>query len=142
MSPDASSSRDLTRRLVARAAADSGGPEAAALAVHAASESAYRELTRSLGSAGSHALITRALAQAAAEHPVLRGIHVGRQPEPGLGGVFDAVQTHGIPAVAAGLEALLQTLLGLVGRLIGNDMVARLLESDASMETLDDEEVR
>jgi hypothetical protein len=142
MSTDAPNARELTRRLVASAAAQSDAPDSALLAVHAACERACGQLSRSLGQSGFHALLTRALAHAAAEHPLLKEIGVGRQPEPFLGGVTDIVETHGAPAAAAGLETLLETMFGLLGRLIGDDMVPRLVERTAPVGTLDDEDVK
>lgn len=142
ISTDAPSARELTRRLVARAAAHGDAPDGAALAVHAASERACRRLSRSLGQSGFHALLTRALVHAEAEHPLLKEICIGRQSEPFLGGVTGIVETHGAPAVAAGLEALLETMFGLLGRLIGDDMVPRLVERTVPVGTLDDEDVK
>ena len=128
MSTGAPSARELTRRLVTRVAVESDGPDTGAYAVQAACEATYRELTRRLGPAGSHALLTRALAQALAEYPFLQGVRVGRQTDPTLDGMTAIVEAYGAPAVAAGLEAMLEKLLGLLGRLIGDDMVARLVE--------------
>lgn len=142
MSTDAPSARELTRHLVARAAAQNDVPESAALAAQAACERTYRALARTIGPTGSRALLTRALAQAEAEHPLLKEIRIGRQSEPGLDGVPAIVQAHGAPAVVAGLEAVLETLLSLLGRLIGVDMVARLVEQSAPIETHDDEDVK
>ena len=142
MSTAAPSARELARRLVARAAAQSDEPHSAALAAHAACERTYRKLTRSLGQSGSHALLTRALAHARSEHPLLGDIRIGAQSEPGLGGVPGIVQAHGAPAVAAALEAVLETLLGLLGRLIGDDVMAQLVEQSTPIATQDDEDVK
>lgn len=140
MSTEAPSARELTRRLVARAAVQSDGPDTAALAAQAACEATYRELTRRLGPAGAHALLTRALAQAQPEYPFLQGLRIGRQSEPTLDGMTAIVEAYGAPAVAAGLEAVLERLLGLLGRLIGDDMVARLVGQSAIDGTQDDED--
>lgn len=142
MPTEAVSARELTRRLVARAAAQSDTPDGAAHAVHAACERTYRKLTRSLGQSGSHALLTRALAQARIEHPLLGDIRIGAQSEPGLGGVPGIVQAHGAPAVAAGLEAVLETLLGLLGRLIGDDVMTQLVERSTPLGTHDDQDAK
>ena len=139
MTTESPSSRELARRLVARAAAPGDAPDSVALAVHAACERTYRALTRSFGPTGSRALLTRARAQTQGEHPLVKEIRIGGPSEAGLDGVTDLVQTHGAPAVAAGLEAVLERLLGVLGRLIGNDMVARLVEQIAPMGTHDDE---
>jgi hypothetical protein len=42
---------------------------------------------------------------------------------------------HGAAAAAAGLEAALETLVGLLGRLIGEDMAAQLIEASTTSET-------
>ena len=142
MSTKAPSARELARRLVGRAAAQGNEPHSAALAAHAACERTYRELTRSLGQSGAHALLTRALAQARTEHPLMGDIRIGAQSEPGLVGVPGIVEAHGAPAVAAALEAVLETLLGLLGRLIGDDMMAQLVEHITPIETKVDEDVK
>jgi hypothetical protein len=131
MASERPSAQELTRRLVARAAVTSDGRDGSSLAVLAACERTYRELTRRLGQTGSSALFTRALAQAQAEHPALKEIRVGSSSKASLDGVSEAVQAHGVPQVTAGLEAVLETLLGLLSRLIGDDMVVRLVESSA-----------
>lgn len=135
MPPETPKARELTRRLVARSGAPTGAPDSAALALHKTFERTYRELTRSIGPAGSRALLTRAVAHSRAEHPLLNDIRVGVQSEPALDGVLAVVQTRGAPAVAAALEAVLETLLDLLGRLIGDDMVARLVEQSTPVET-------
>ena len=140
MSSEALSARELSRRLVTRATEQNHASDSAALAVQTACERAYRELTRSLGTTGSRALLMRALVQAQAEHPVLGAIRIGRPSEPGLDGVSGIVQTHGAAAVTAGLDAVLETLLGLLGRLVGDDMVARLVERTTPNGTQEDED--
>lgn len=128
MTSDVQSARELTGRLVARAAATKGGPAGPAGAVHAACERIYRELSRRLGVTGSDALFARALAQAKSEHLALEEVEIRRNSEPTFEGVTAAVQTHGAPAVVAGLETVLERLIELLGRLVGDDMVVRLVE--------------
>jgi chaperonin GroEL (HSP60 family) len=142
MSSDPPSVRELTRHLVGRAAPQSDAPDGALLAVHEACERTYRALARSLGPTGSQALLTRALAQSQDDHPLLKEIRIGGQSDPGLGGVMEAAQAHGAKAVTEALEAVLETLLGLLGRLIGNDMVSRLVEQNGPVGTHDDEDVK
>ena len=129
----------MARRLVARASAQSDG---ATLAAHAACERTFSELTRSLGQSGAHALLTRALAQARTEHPLVGNIRIGAQSDLGLVGVPGIVEAHGAPAVATALEAVLETLLGLLGRLVGDDMMAQLVEHITPIETKVDEDVK
>ena len=87
-------------------------------------------------------MLTRALAQARTEHPLVGNIRIGAQSDPGLAGVPDIVEAHGAPAVAAALEAVLETLLGLLGRLVGDDMVAQLVEHITPIETKVDEDLK
>jgi hypothetical protein len=142
VSSQAISARELTRRLVARAVLKSDGPDSAALAAQVACERTYRDLARFLGQNGAQALLTRAVAVAVVEHPVLKEIRIGRRSEPSADGVRGLVQVHGVSAIAAGLEALLETLLGLLGRLIGDDMAAQLVEQNATNETQDNMDVK
>ncbi len=141
-STDALNARELTRRLVAREAAQNEAPDGVALAARAASERACRALSRSLGINGFNALLTRALAQTRTDHALLMEIRVGRNSEPILGGVPEIVHAYGAPAVAAGLEAVLETMLALLGRLIGEDMVAQLVEHSARIEPRNDEDMK
>ena len=131
MASEPLTAQELTRRLVARAASANNGAGASPLAVQAVCERTYHELTRRLGQTGSSALLTRALVQAQTEHPVLKEIRVSGGSKTTLDGVNEAVEAHGAPPVAAGLEATLEKLLGLLSRLIGDDMVVRLVESSA-----------
>ena len=131
MASDAPSAQELIRRLVARAATTSDGQTGSPLAVQAACERTYGELTRRLGQTGSSALFSRALAQAQVEHPALKGIRIGANSKASLDGVAEAVRMHGAPQVIAGLEAALEKLFVLLSRLIGDDMVVRLVESSA-----------
>jgi hypothetical protein len=142
MSTDALNARDLTRRLIARAAAQAKTSNGAAPPVYAATERACRQLSRSLGPSGFNALLRRALAHTEIEHPLLKEIRLGRPTEPFLGGVTAIAATHGEAAVITALEAMLETLFGLLGRLIGDDMVPRLVEQGAHAGTHDDEDVK
>ena len=136
------SAQDLTRRLVASETAKSDATSESAHAAQLASERACRQLSRSLGSSGFNALLMRALAQAEDEHPLLKGITIGRNGSTCLGGIPGLVESHGSAAVTAGLETMLSTMFGLLGRLIGDDMVPRLIEGPAQDATYDDEEVK
>lgn len=131
--------QELTRRLVAREATQGDAPDVAAAAVHAACERAYQTLSRWLGATGSYELFTRALAHAQVEHPLLRDIRLRTHSESGLEGVAESIQVHGVAAVAAGLESLLVALIELLGRLVGDDMAARLIEQGIPNPARDDE---
>ena len=124
----ASSPRALARRLIARAALEPNGMESEAYAARAACEAAARRLSRSLGSSGFVAMLTRALAQADVEHPLLKELRVAPRSEPILLEISGLITLHGAPAVAAALEATLEGMFGLLGRLIGEDMVVQLVD--------------
>lgn len=72
----------------------------------------------------------RALAEAHADHPSLRSLRATASPDPVLEGLEASVRAHGAEAVAAGLTSSLVALFELLGRLIGEDMTARLVEPD------------
>jgi hypothetical protein len=139
MSPRTREVQELTRRLVAREATQRDAPDAAAAAVQAACERAHQTLSRWLGANGSYALFTRALAQVQVDHPLLRDIRLRSHSEAGLEGVTESIRVHGVAAVAAGLESLLVGLIELLGRLVGDDMAARLIEQSVPNQTRDDE---
>ena len=129
MASEPRSARDLTRSLTARARGSDSSADSDALAVAAACECAFVELSRSLGAPGFGTLLLRAKATTERMHPLLGDMHfAGRAPH--LGGVTDVVQLHGGSAVIDGLEAVLDTMFGVLGGLIGLDMVIRLVERD------------
>jgi hypothetical protein len=81
-----------------------------------------------VGPDGCHALLTRARAQAQADHTALDQIHVRAGSEPCIHGVAEAIMAHGDAATAKALEAMLISLVELLGRLIGDDMATKLIE--------------
>lgn len=139
MSTEAHSARALTRRLVQREASLRKVPGDDASAVLAACERACRELSRSLGAPGFSALLTRALNDAEAEFPFLANVRVNPPSLHVLGGVAELIQSQGDGPVAAALTASLDSMFILLGRLIGDDMVARLVEREPPATSNDDE---
>lgn len=88
-------------------------------------------LRDSIGEDGCNALLARALARTEADHPALKNI---RRPNEGgihLDGVVASVEAHGVAEVSAAIEALLAALADVLVRLIGEDMVIRLIDPDA-----------
>jgi hypothetical protein len=88
-------------------------------------------LTRMFGPYGYHALLTRALGQARAAIPALPAladVHVRATLTPQLDGVADAARTHGPEALTAGITVLLAAVVGLLGRVVGEQMALQLLE--------------
>jgi hypothetical protein len=113
--------------------------EGSSIAAGDACERILRTLTRIVGSAGSRALFTRALAQTQAEHAALRDIAISTGDEVELQGIAESSASYGDAAVVEGLETLLSALLELLGSLIGADMVVRLVAQSAPMELVEGE---
>lgn len=134
MSSEARSARDLTRSLTARAVGDDVAAESDALAVLAACERAFVELSRSLGAPGFGTLLRRAKATTERMYPLLGDMHLAAR-EPYLGGVPELVQLHGASPVITGLEAILDSMFTVLGGLIGLDMVRRLVERDLPVDS-------
>jgi uncharacterized iron-regulated protein len=89
-------------------------------------------LRDSMGDAGCNALLARALARTEADHPALKDIRRLDEDNIHLDGVLASIEAHGVAAVTAAIEALLAALVGILGRLIGEDMAIRLIDHDAS----------
>ena len=85
-------------------------------------------LSRWFGPYGYHALLTRALAQARREHPVLAAVRIRAPLTPLLDGLQEAAQVHGTGALTEGAVALVAAVLTLLGRVIGEDMALQLME--------------
>jgi hypothetical protein len=133
MAAESSPARALASQLIARAqrsGRDSAdrAQGAAATAFHALSH----ELSRWLGAGGCHALLTRALRQARTAHPALLDVEIASDSHLRLRGLDDAVEAHGAPALAAGVEAMLVATFELLGRLVGDDVSTRLVELSMS----------
>ena len=122
----------MARQLLAREPADAGEPGAPAVALQRACTRVSDTLRRTLGDHGCGALIARSVAVTIAAHPALSDIRVSVGAGAQLDGVVAAVERYGLPTVAAALEATLAALVEVLADLIGEDMVASLLELDAS----------
>jgi 4-aminobutyrate aminotransferase-like enzyme len=121
------SARQIVERAISRHRATQAGKDTAAHAAAAACDEIYRELSRWVGPHGSEALFRRALAQARSEHPALEEIRVGGGSDPHLEGVAASGDKHGDAATGEAIEAMLFALIELLARLIGYDMVTRLV---------------
>jgi hypothetical protein len=130
----------MMRGLVADQRSPDDGAAKTAIASADACERICGALTRVLGATGSRALLTRALSQAQAEHPALENVVMSSSHDVRLQGVATASAANGEPAVVAGLETVLSALLANLGRLIGRDMVARLVAQSASAKWVDEVE--
>jgi hypothetical protein len=119
--------RNIARRLIDSRRQEGTGADTAARAAASACDHLYRELARWVGVDGCHALFTRALAQARAEHSALAQIQLHPRSEPYIDGLAATIMAYGDAATAQALESMLIRLLELLGRLIGDDMAAKLI---------------
>ena len=128
MPPDLPQANQLTRRLIEYGRSlGASGPYSAHPAA-AALDRLYLDLARWVGFDGCHALFTRVLAEARAEYPPLETIKLQPRSAPYLEGVADTVGRHGSRKTDEALEAMLAMLVAVLGRLIGDEMAANLIE--------------
>ncbi len=133
MSPDLLPSepptaRELVRNLIdLEAETQTDEAPASADAALATSDRLFRELSRWVGSAGCHALFARALADARNSHPLLMGMRLLNHDQPHFEGAGEIIEAFGAAATAEAVETVLVTLVELLGRLIGDDMAAKLI---------------
>ena len=141
--PPQSPARQIARRLIDSRQSHGKAADSDARAAAAASEDLYRELSRWVGRDGSHALFTRALAQARLDYATLDRVQLRPRSEPYLDGVAESIMSSGGAAIAEALESMLVHLVELLGRLIGDDMAAKLIErsmaADRGTATSDDQ---
>lgn len=131
MAPISRAAWELAERLLAAGAAGAASTAGAGSPLAGASladRCLATELSRWFGAYGYHALVTRALARARADHPALDAVQIGPATAPALDGLSDAVRVHGAGAVVAGVSALLAALLDLLARLVGEDLVGTFVE--------------
>lgn len=128
-SPD---SVQIARRLLPpEAAAKVRDPAAAGATLQKALARVTQSLGDAMGEDGCNALLARALARNEAAHPALRQIRRLSASAIHLDGVAASVEAHGVAPVTAAIEALLTSLIDILGRLIGEEMAIRLLDPGA-----------
>lgn len=120
--------RQIARRLVSAGQPERMGSDSGARAAAAACESLYRGLSRWVGPDGSHALFTRALAEARAESAALDQIRFRPDKSTYVEGVDETIKAHGDPSTAEALESVLVHLIELLGRMIGDDMATTVID--------------
>jgi hypothetical protein len=130
MPPDRSNLRTAVRRFIAVAPAASA--ESGVTQAQAACERLYRDLARWTGADGCHALFLRALMETRGVHPLLTALRIRIDAEPRVDGIDEAVRARGMEATAEALEAFLVTVVELLSRFIGEDMVITLMERSAA----------
>lgn len=128
MPPKSPTARELTHRLIGHEYAPANDPGGAVIAAREACDRVSMEFSRWVGARGYDALMSRALAEARRTHPALEQIHYSIRAEPSLTGVAESAERHGAGATANGLVALLETILAVLTRLIGDDLVMTFVE--------------
>jgi hypothetical protein len=142
MPPESPTARELTRRLISQASSPGDDPGAAAVAARDACERVAMEFSRWVGTRGYDALMSRVLAEARVTHPALDQIHYEIRPVPALTGLAESIERHGAAATARALASLLETILSLLTRLIGEDLVETFVEKSMKNETRDLDRLR
>jgi hypothetical protein len=128
LAPGQAPSRQLARRLIEARRSERSDGDTPARAAAEASDRLYRELSRWVGLDGCYALFARALSQAQTDYPALGQILVSARSQPHIDGVAETIVACGDPATAEGIEFMLERLVELLGRLIGDDMAKKLIE--------------
>lgn len=105
-------------------APEAGGLEEAAAAADRVCAQLRAGLVRWVGPEGYRALLDRALERVRAEHPALNNVSCMGGDEAEMAA---AVQTHGAAEVAAGVVALVVTIIDSLGRVVGEEMAAELV---------------
>jgi hypothetical protein len=117
--------RELARRLLARETGEHWTPTDSADQVL---RQLHTHLGRWFGSAGSDALLARALDLTRADHPALVDARLELGGDRLLTGVRAQAPDNNPADISAALVALVAAVIGLLTRLIGADIVMRLVE--------------
>jgi hypothetical protein len=129
---------DFARRLVTQATGDSTGEAARNSAADAVFVAVADGLARWFGPYGSLALVSRALSSVQRQHAALAGVTVTASVltrSPALSGIAECRRSHSEGDVTEGVIAILASLTDLIGRLIGEDLAANLLEQSVARGT-------
>jgi hypothetical protein len=138
MPAEPSTAERLAHRLLADARAAGDDAASAAIAAGDACERVSVEFSRWVGARGYYALLSRALAETRTAHPALRDVRYELRAERGLSGIPESVERYGAHATAQGLVVLLECVLALCVRLIGDDIVTTLVEKTMENRLRDD----
>jgi hypothetical protein len=124
--------RQLAKRLVDRETSTRNAITSRASATALAGEGLYRTLSRWIGSDGCHALFTRARLQEQPASPALESLQLSPRHDPYIIGVAESIGEYGNDATADAIESMIVGMIELLGRLIGVDMAASLIERSLS----------
>jgi hypothetical protein len=125
MTPTSGAANNAARWLWERVGGNATKPEQLAAAADRMCAQLRTGLGRWIGTDGYQALLDRALALTRAQHSVLGSFSCLGGDEQGTAA---AVGAHGAADVAAGMVALVTTVIELLGRIIGDEMAVRLVE--------------
>jgi hypothetical protein len=117
--------RELARRLLACEAIETDTPTDSADRVL---RRLHKHLASWFGRDGSHAVLARALDRTRADHPALADARLELGGERLLTGAHGQASENNLSDIGAALVALVAAVIGLLTRLIGPDMVMRLVD--------------
>lgn len=118
---------DLARRLLMREAGGSDETAAMLAAAERVLERLREHLARWFGPDGIDALVNRALSHARRDHPALADVRLVHDGEQLRMGPTDGGSARDPVEMAEALAALIAACIALLERLVGGDMVERLL---------------
>ena len=134
MNEPISAQEELACRVLAREAAETD--PSSVRASQRAIEKLRLYLTKFIGAAGFHSMLTRALALAKVQRPGLASVQVN--PDGTLAGIDDAAQVRGGGAAEKAEAAVLTQLLALLVVFIGANMTLHIVQNIWSGTRLDD----
>ena len=121
-------SRQLAERLIARNRSESDPASSVSSVAALAAEDLFVALSRWVGADGCHALFTRAQTDELVAHPSLSSLQLRPRTQPHLDGVSATAIKYGEAETALAIQAAVVATIELLGRLIGAEMAANLIE--------------
>jgi hypothetical protein len=118
---------ETARRMLAREATASDSPEAQIAAAERVLGRLQEHLLRWFGPEGFHAVLSRALATARKGHPALAHVRINPRGEAWLTELTANAHAYRPAELRDALVALVGATIALLSRLIGDDLVRRLL---------------
>ena len=131
---------ETARRMLAREAAASDTQEAQVAAAERVLGQLQEHLLRWFGPDGFHAVLSRALATARKGHPALTHVRIEPRGQTRLTELAASAHAYHRAELRDALQALVAATIALLSRLIGDDLVRRLLQHAWPEETPNDTE--
>ncbi len=119
---------ETARRMLAREATALDTKEAQIAAAERVLAQLQEHLLRWFGPDGFHAVLSRALAAARKGHPALARVRIEPRTKPRLAELTASAHEYGPAELHDALLTLVAATLALLSRLIGDDLVRRLLQ--------------